>query len=181
MMVGSVKSWVIVLSVVFATEIKADCAQDQQVFSSCQIEGRNTEVFVCFDQDRATYSYGPISSPAEINLSETIEGLRFEPWSGVTRSTGESVTFSNGQYSYTLIGGFERLLPEEHDLDENGDYDAKTRHYGWLEVRLNNELLQTLNCIPETVAYAFGGGIYDLKVAAGQTWNDSSRRWVYDR
>lgn len=170
--------WVVLLSAVLTTKAQADCPEDQRVFSSCQIEGRNTEVFVCFDNERATYSYGPVDGLPELSLSETIEKLEFEPWSGVTRTTGESVTFHHGNYSYELVGGFERLLPTEDDLDENGDYDAKIRHYGWLEIALNGDLLLRLGCIPETVSYAFGGGIYDIKVAAGQTWDERSRSWL---
>lgn len=177
MLDGRVNGWAVLLSAVFASGAQANCAQDQQRFSSCQIEDQNTEVFVCFDEERATYSYGPVDGPPEIYLSEAIETLEFEPWSGVTRETGESVTFYNGNYSYEVVGGFERLIPSDAYLDENGDYDARTRHYGWIAVELNGEPLLRLGCISETVRYAFGGGIYDLKVAAGQVWNDRLRSW----
>lgn len=169
------------LGLVLATGAQANCAVDQQVFSSCQIEEHNTEVFVCFDDEIATYRYGPIDGSPELSLSEAVETVEFRPWSGIGRSTGESITFYNGNYSYHLVGGFERLLPEPEDLDENGDYDAKTRHYGWLEVALNGEILVEFTCIPETVGYAFGGGIYDLKVDAGQTWDDHTRSWIFNQ
>jgi len=170
--------WLALMGFVWATEAQAKCTADQKVFSSCQIEGRNTEVFVCFDDERATYQYGQIGGPLELILSETVESVEFEPWSGIGRETGESMTFYNGSYSYTLVGGFERVLPNDEDLEENGLYDAKTRHYGWLEVAFNDELLLRLECIPETISYAFGGGIYDLKVDSGQTWDDRARRWI---
>jgi len=163
--------------VILATTAWADCPPEQDVFSSCHIAGRGTEVSVCFDEGRATYSYGPAGGLPELVLSETIEHLEFEPWSGVTRSTGESVTFHNGEFSYTLVGGFERLLPSEDAVDESGDPDALTRHYGWIEVARNGEKLQRLECIPDTVAYAFGNGLYDLKIAAGLAWDEHSRRW----
>lgn len=111
-------------------------------------------------------------------ISEMIADLDFEPWSGVSREIGESVTLYNGEYSYTLVGGFERLLASEDALDENGDTEALTRHYGWVEVARNDEMLARLECIPETVSYAFGGGIYDLKIAIGQTWDDKARQWT---
>jgi hypothetical protein len=168
----------LVVSAVLGSQAQADCAPNQQVFSSCQIENRKTEVFVCFDSDRAIYAYGPIGAAPELILSEPIETVEFEPWSGVTREIGEAVTFYNGDYSYRVVGGFERLLQSDDDLDENGDYDAKTRSYGWVEVALKDKPLLRLECIPETVGYGFGGGIYDLKVALGQSWDDRARRWV---
>lgn len=165
-------------TILLATTAYADCPSDQDVFSSCHLAERGTEVSVCYDDEIATYSYGPIGAEPELTLSERIDQLEFEPWSGVGRSIGESVTFRNAAYSYTLVGGFDRLPASEDFLDENGDPDARTAHFGWLEVARNDETLLRLECILETVAYAYGGGIYDLKIAAGQVWDDRAKRWV---
>lgn len=161
-----------------ATQATADCAPDQDVFSSCEIAGRGTAVSVCFDEKIATYRYGPIGKAPELVLIEPIKTLEFEPWSGVSRETGESVTFYNGDYSYEVVGGFERLLPDENHVDENGEFEARTRSYGWIDVAQNGERLATLTCIPKTVTYGYGGGLYDLKTQLGQTWDAEARHWI---
>ena len=156
-----------------ATEMQASCPQGQESFTSCQIEGRNTEVLVCFSDQVATYSYGPIGSAPELFLSETIEHVDFEPWSGSGKAISESVTFYNGDYAYDVGGGFDRPFSEEESL-------LPIRRFGWVEVTESGEHAASLECIPETVTYGFGGGIYDIKVAAGLEWDSDSFTWVSD-
>ncbi len=161
------------LGTFLAIEVQAGCPQGQESFTSCQIEGRNTEVFVCFSDQVATYSYGPIGGAPELFLSETIEHVDFEPWSGLGKAISESVTFYNGDYAYDVGGGFDRPFSEEEMLLEQ-------RRFGWVEVTESGERAASLACIPETVSYGFGGGIYDIKVAAGLTWDSYSFTWVSD-
>ncbi len=155
------------------TEAHAGCPQGQEAFTSCRIEDRNTEVFVCSDDQIATYSYGPIGGVPDLFLSETIARVDFEPWSGVGKEIGESVTFYSGDYSYEVVGGFALPFSEEDML-------LADRYYGWLEVKKNGERLSTLECIAETVTYGFGAGIYDAKVAAGLVWDEYSKTWLPD-
>lgn len=133
---------------------------------------------MCHDDQHATYRYGPVGEAPELALSQTIERLEFEPWSGVTREIGESVTFYSAPYSYTVVAGFERLPPSDDPRDESGERDAGTRHYGWVDVERNGQNLLHLECIPDSVDYTFGGGLYDLKVRTGQSWDDRLRRWM---
>jgi len=153
------------------TEAYAGCPQGQESFTSCRIDGRNTEVLVCYDDQFATYSYGPIGAAPDLFLSETIARVDFEPWSGSGKAISESVTFYNGDYSYEVVGGFDRPFSEEEMLLGN-------RRFGWLEVAQNSERMSRLECIPETVTYGFGVGIYDVKVAAGLYWDEPSRTWL---
>ncbi len=161
------------LGVLLATEAAAGCPQGQEAFTSCQIEGRGTEVFVCFDDQVATYSYGPIGGPPELFLSEDIERVDFEPWSGLGTAISESVTFYNEDYGYDVGGGFERPFSDDEAL-------LPQRRFGWVEVTESGERAASLECIPDTVSYGFGGGIHDVKVAAGLTWDWDSRTWVSD-
>ncbi|KJZ18534.1 hypothetical protein [Loktanella sp. S4079] len=154
-----------------AAEAVADCPQGQEVFTSCQIEGRGTEVRVCFDNQIATYHYGPIGGPADLVLSETIERVDFVPWSGVGSAISEAVTFYNLDYGYNVGGGFERPFSEE-------EMRLPQRRFGWVEVTESGTRVASLSCIPETVSYGFGGGIHDAKLAAGQTWDWDSQTWV---
>lgn len=158
---------------VLATQAQAACPQGQEPFTSCQIEGRNTEVFVCFDDQSTTYRYGPIGGAPELFLTETTERVDYEPWSGSGKAISESVTFYNGDYAYEVGGGFDRPFSEEEMLLE-------TRRFGWIEVTESGERAASLTCIPDTVGYGFGGGIHDIKVDAGQTWDPYSFTWVSD-
>ncbi|WP_123791802.1 hypothetical protein [Pacificibacter maritimus] len=158
-------------AVVLAGEAQAGCAQGQEVFTSCQIEGRDTEVFVCFDDHIATYSYGPTGGPAELVLSETIERVDYKPWSGSGISIHENITFYNGDYAYNVGGGFDRPFSEE-------DMQSDIRRFGWVEVTESGVPAASLECVPDTVSYGFGGGLHDLKQAAGLAWDSYSFTWV---
>lgn len=106
-------------------------------------------------------------------LSATTEHVDFEPWSGSGKAISESVTFYNGDYAYDVGGGFDRPFSDEEML-------LDPRRFGWVEVTESGEHAASLECIPETVSYGFGGGIYDIKVAAGLTWDSYSFTWVSD-
>lgn len=159
---------------VLTSKAQAGCAPGQEPFTSCQIEGRNTEVFVCFDDNVATYSYGPIGGSPELFLSETIAQVDFQPWSGLGTAISESVTFYNGDYGYDVGGGFDRPFSEEEML-------LGPRRFGWVEVTQSGARIASLRCIPETVSYGFGGGLYDAKLAAGLIWDSYSATWISDR
>ena len=152
---------------------QAGCPAGQEPFTSCQIEGRNTEVFVCFDDQVATYSYGPVGGTPDLFLSEPVEHVDYEPWSGLGKAISESVTFYNGDFAYDVGGGFDRPFSEK-------EMQKPIRRFGWVEVTQSGEIAARLECIPETVSYGFGGGILDIKVAAGQSWDPSSFTWVSD-
>ena len=165
--------WVCVVGIVAFSPVaaRAGCLNDQYAFTSCQIAGRNTEVFVCYDDQIATYSYGPRGEAPDLFLSETIENVDFEAWSGSGSAIHETVTFYNEGFSYSVGGGFERPFSD-------AEMALGGRHFGWLEVAQNGEVLSRLECVPETVTYGFGAGIYDAKVAAGLNWDDYSKTWV---
>lgn len=159
--------------VVVSTMAQADCPAGQEPFTSCQIDGRNTEVFVCYDDQVVTYSYGPTGGTPDLLMSEPIERVDFEPWSGLGKAISESVTFYNGDYAYDVGGGFDRPFSDKEML-------LPVRRFGWVEVTESGEIAASLECIPETVSYGFGGGIYDIKVASGQTWDSESFTWISD-
>jgi hypothetical protein len=166
--IGLACSWVFL-----AAEAQANCPQGQELFTSCQIEGRNTAVLVCSDDQVATYGYGAIGKAPDLVLSEAVRHVDFEPWSGVGKEIAESVTFYNGDYSYHVVGGFNQPFFEE-------ETQPSSWHYGWIDVAKNGARLSRLECIPETVTYGYPSSIYDAKVGAGLIWDDRSRVWQYD-
>lgn len=173
---GNLKRWIelfLALSgVCMACPVWADCLAGQELFTSCQIADRATEVAVCFDDQIATYRYGPIGGAPELTLSESIAQVDFVPWPGVGRSIYEYVTFFNGAFSYEVGGGFQRPVDNGEETEEN------TEKYGWLTIEKDGEAVSSLECRPETVTYGFGGGIYDAKRAAGLEWDSGSKTWV---
>lgn len=148
----------------------AGCPQGQEAFASCEIAGRNTEVFVCFDENQATYRYGAVGQSPDLELSVPIREVDFRPWSGVGKSIVESIVFYNLGHSYAVYAGFDRPFSEE-------EMQREERHFGGLEVTRDDELLAELECVPKSVSYGFGGGIYDAKTTAGQRWDEVSRSW----
>lgn len=152
---------------------QAACPAGQEAFTSCQIEGRGTEVFVCFDDAVATYHYGPIGGPPDLALSETVAHVDYEPWNGLGKAISETITFYNGAFSYEVGGGFERPFSE-------AEMARGPRRFGWIDVARNGQSLSRLECIPDTVGFGFGGGIHDIKVAQGLDWDEYSRTWVGD-
>ncbi len=159
--------------ILLGTMAFANCPAGQEPFTSCQIEGRGTEVHVCFDDQIATYRYGPISGTPDLVLSDAVTHVDYEPWSGLGKAISETVTFYNDGFSYEVGGGFDRPFSEE-------EMELGPRRFGWIEVAQNGQSLNRLQCIPDTVSYGFGGGIHDIKVAAGLNWDDYSRTWVGD-
>ena len=164
----------LVVATVLASRAAADCPPGQEAFTSCQIKGRTTEVLVCFDDRIATYSYGPLGGAPELFLSETIDAVDYEPWSGLGKAISESVTFYNGDYAYVVGGGFDRPFSAE-------EMERGPGRFGWLEVTRSGARVASLECIPETVSYGFGGGIHDAKIAAGLDWDSASGTWVSAR
>jgi hypothetical protein len=173
-----VKASLILFTLAAPAAYAADCAIDQDPYSSCHIADRGRNVSVCYNTDVATYRYGPINGPDELTLSETIDALNYRPWSGVGRDVAESVTFYNGDYSYEVVIGYSQGTSATPD--ENGDPEPENRQYGWISVGYEGAEIARLTCDPETAFFGFGGGIYDLKVAMGYDWDDYDRVWAKD-
>ena len=154
-----------------ASAAGAECPNGQYDFTSCKIEGRNTEVSVCYDSTTATYSYGPVGGTPDLVLSEPIGTVDFQPWHGVGKAIFDSMTFYNEDYSYQVGGGFDRPFSEE-------EMEQGIRRFGWIDIAKNGQSIATLECEPDTVSYGFGDGIFDVKLAAGYEWDSLSRTWV---
>ncbi len=159
------------LSLCAATAANAECPQGQYDFNSCRIAGRNTEVSVCYDDDTVTYSYGPVGKPPELFLTEPIATVDFQPWHGVGKAIFESVTFYNGDYAYQVGGGFDRPFTEE-------EMEQGPQHFGLIDISKHGKSLATLECVPDTVSFGLGGGIFYLKDAAGYEWDDLALSWI---
>lgn len=155
-----------------ATNAQAECAPRQQVFLSCQIEGQTTALEVCFDSSFATYSYGPIGGPAELKLSERLARLGYTPWPGMGRSIWEDVTFTNGDYSYTVFGGFDRMFGDETEEDH------PTPLFGGVSVLKGDAEIASLTCDRASVVFGWNGNdIAAAKMNAARELEYHLRSW----
>lgn len=149
----------------------AQCSPGETEFASCQIKGRKTQVSVCYTAETATYRYGMRNAAPDLVLSVPIEKLDYAPWPGIGRDILESVSFDNKGYTYDLTVGFERLFEGEAHSDG-------PRHFGQLTVTQGNKILSVMACLPETVSYTYGEGLFAAKGARGQEWDANSQDWV---
>ncbi|MEP5760034.1 MAG: hypothetical protein ABJ327_12150 [Litoreibacter sp.] len=148
----------------------ADCGPDQQVFLSCQVEGRDTQLDVCFDAERVTYNYGPANSP-ELVLSELVKTVAYTPWPGAGSTVWEEVAFTNADYIYTTFGAIHRIIPNDPD-DE-----IEVRYSGGVIVMQDDDTIARLYCAPDTVVFLWGEGLSDAKKAVGLTYDHNARTW----
>lgn len=146
------------------------CGLQQETFMSCQIEGQSDLLAVCFDAEVAHYTFGPPEEP-ELSLSEAVRTLSYTPWPGAGRAIWEDVTFRNGNYSYTVYGGFERMFDDETEDNHPQPF------FGGVHVRRGDVTVAELSCDPDTVDFAWGEGLWDAKQAAGMTWDFETGSW----
>ncbi|MEO9516399.1 MAG: hypothetical protein ABJH45_21395 [Paracoccaceae bacterium] len=164
----------LILNFTLPTTAFAGCSAGLELFNSCQIADRNTEVSVCFDSERVEYNYGPIGETPELTLTDTIINAEYVPWSGVGKAIWEYTVFRNGEYAYEVGAGFDRPFSEDEQMSD------EERHFGWISITQNGSELGRLECIPDTVSYAFGAGIYDEKTTAGLMWDGIEEKWFWD-
>ena len=162
----------VIAFVVFTHPTWAACSDGEDTFMSCQIKNSDRVLRVCFTKDTAHYRFGALGQPPELSLSEPIASLDYIPWSGVGRSIAEGVIFQNEGYRYVVAAGFERMFGDE-------EYeDISHRGFGGVRVLLNDDTVTALDCARETVDFAWGEGLFDLKRNLGFTWNDRTREWI---
>ncbi len=148
----------------------AACGPDQQTFLSCQIEGRNGQLNVCFDADIVTYSYGPARKP-ELTLFAPINTVAYTPWPGAGSTVWEVVSFTNADYTYATFGEIHRIFPD----DPNDEIEV--RKSGGVIVTRGNDTIAQLSCDPDTIIFPWGEGLSDAKIAAGLTYDYSAQVW----
>lgn len=150
------------------TQAKAGCDSGFDLFTVCDIKGRDTSLHVCHDDQKVTYSYGIFGEVLQLYLSKPIAMVDFHPWDAPVATSG-SITFHVGEYAYEVASGFTA----EFFTD---DIPSVT-HFGWITVTRNGEVLDKLECIPEPSRYPYGGTLYDRMIAMGMDWNGYERGW----
>lgn len=160
----------LILMASFGSPASAQCGGVLEPFLTCEIGVKRKALSVCYNDDIVTYRFGPADRP-ELVLTETVATIDFTPWPGVGRSIWEEVRFHNGDYTYTVYAGFDRMFGDEKDTD------IENRFFGSVTVTRNGQTLAELSCNPDTVDAPWSG-LFDAKIAAGLTWDYQARVWL---
>ncbi len=147
----------------------AGCPGHQTTFLSCQIEGRETQLRVCYDEAQAYYAYGALQVAPELAMTAPHRTLDYTPWPGVGRTIWETVTFHNAGYSYRVYGGLERMF--------EGDNELEFPQFGSVSVLRGEDVLAELSCDPSTVDFNWSDALFRAKQDAGLVWDPASQSW----
>ncbi|WP_375280424.1 hypothetical protein [Pseudooctadecabacter sp.] len=139
---------------------------------SCQIDQSGQSLRVCFTADTAFYRFGPPKGEPDLEISQPLGFLDYQPWPGVGRSIFETVVFSNEGYDYTVFAGFDRMFGDETEKDH------PSPRFGGVTVTRGEEELAALTCSRQTVDFAWGEGLFEAKQNLGYVWDFDSRSWI---
>lgn len=156
----------------FTNAAWAECLPGEEAFMSCQIDGSENILRVCFDHTTTFYRFGQRDQTPDLEMSEPIATVDYRPWPGVGRSIAEGVSFANEGYAYDVFAGYERMFGEE-------EYeDIPNRNFGGVRVSRDNVQVAELVCARETVYFAWGEGLWTAKHNLGVVWDYQRREWV---
>lgn len=144
----------------------AQCPAGQSSYFTCTVSGAQKRVELCYGAGVASYQYGEINRPPELELSERIETLGYRPWNGIGRNIYEEVWFENGAYSYTVFASFDRQKLGEDGVVEGGIVVTKA-----------DQTLADLRCDRGSVNHSLDG-FYAHKEAAGLCWDYRNFQWT---
>jgi TPR repeat protein len=126
----------------FTTDLLANCSTGEERVASCQIAGQAQHVSICLSSDKAIYRFGSDQEKPELLLRASLMELGYLRTGGVKNTISETVTFSQGDYSYQTFFGFrDGLQPDPIELHE----------YGTVKVLHKNKTIAELNCASETI------------------------------
>lgn len=148
------------------------CPTGEVSFLICRIQASDKSLSVCFDDQNAFYRFGVEGQQPELELTEPVATLDYEPWPGVSSTIWESVRFNNAGYQYEVYGAVERIYPE----DENDE--ITTRVKGGVHVTRGDQVVAELSCDPETLGFLWDEGLGAAKRNLGYSWNYQSHEWV---
>lgn len=150
----------------------AFCGGYEGTFLSCQVEGNHKTLAVCFDDEVASYRFGYIDGPVELELNAPIATLDYTPWPGAGSTIWEEVKFINQNYSYTVAVGLMRDFPASNEAA------IGERYFGGVVVHRDSVEIANLTCDPETIYINTFEGLTSVKNMLGYVWNVSDRAWV---
>jgi hypothetical protein len=148
----------------------AECGGYDSTFLFCQIENSAKTLSVCFDDEAASYRFGPTMGAPELELVERIATLDYTPWPGAGSTIWEEVVFYNQNYSYTVAVAVRRDIPDDPDAL------VKVDQFGGVIVKRNNVEIANLTCDPATIYIDRLDGLSEAKNQLGNVYSDGE--WV---
>lgn len=150
--------------------MSAPATQAETLHFACDFpNGKRVEI--THTDTTATYAFGRPGRLDELVFTRPVNQVDLTPWPGVGRTIWEEVTFHNAHHFYTIHASIHRIYPE----DENADIEVALS--GGIVVRRGDEEVAHLTCLPETVDFPWGTGLFEAKERAGQCYDHSSRAW----
>jgi len=142
-----------------------------ELIQSCTFNDGAKTVTVCLEPNDVTYAFGQTGGVPELALDVPIVDVDYVPWPGVGNSIWESIRFYNGEATYVVTAGFQKLQEDQDEPDPP---------FGAVEVYINNELAADLVCDAGSVEWAGFGtdGIYGAKTEAGQCYDHGEGEWI---
>jgi hypothetical protein len=131
---------------------------------SCQTGGKIVEV--CLDGDTVSYAFGPKNKP-DMEISTPLTELSYRPWNGIGSMMSDAVQFTNGDYSYEVWAGIQKMNDETAPAPEWS---------GGVNILKGEDLVAYLDCDTIPDVYQLDS-LNDLKQAAGQCFDFDSQSW----
>lgn len=156
-----------------ANPVWADCGGYEGTFLHCQIEDSSKILSVCFDDDFATYRFGPPAGPPDLELIEPIATLTYIPWPGAGSTIWEEVQFTNEGHRYMVVAAIERTA-----LTDKPDPIIGEGYFGGVLVHRGSKEVADLSCDPATVYINYMSGLSFAKNRLGYVWNVDAQDWV---
>lgn len=93
-----------------ARPVLAECVQDQTLFLRCDMEHGGKTLELCWNDEQATYRFGPKGGTPELALGLPMgAGATHTPWPGIGRTIWEAMRLRNTDVVYEVYGGFDRM------------------------------------------------------------------------
>ncbi|WP_323766263.1 MULTISPECIES: hypothetical protein [Roseobacteraceae] len=129
----------------------------------CTVDGGETEIRVCLQDNAAYYAYGAPGRAPDIVFSRHVQDIHLTPWPGIGRTYWEEVAFANGPFEYRI----------NHSFDRNGELPAS----GLLTVTRDGLQIAELRCQTGGASVADFQPLFDAKEESGQCYDLGSRVW----
>ena len=152
-------------AVLFAT--LATTAGAETLHFACDFpNGKRVEI--THTDTTATYSFGTPGGLDDLTIIRPVSQVHLTPWPGIGRTIWEEVTFLNDGHSYTIHASIHRIYPD----DDEGEIEVEFA--GGIIVQNGEAELAHLTCLPDTVDFPWGTGLFDAKEKAGQCYDHTS-------
>lgn len=132
-------------------------------FFACDFGG-GRDLSVTHDAETARYAFRhPTNS---LTLTRPFSEVHYTPWPGVGGTIWEEVGFDNAGFRYSVFASIDRA-PE-----------AEPRRRGGVIVFQGDREITRLECLPGSIQFDWGTGLFDAMEGAGQCYDPAAQSWA---